>query len=91
MKALENTVEKGENAGKQHFLVFPVFSILSRREIIILTPNLSSAIAFNLEQFCHLIRGYTVRLEKASILNRKSHGSNHGSARLHHCRLLTVG
>ena len=29
-KALENTVGKGENSGNQHFLLFPVFSNLSR-------------------------------------------------------------
>ena len=28
MKTLENTVEKGENAGKQHFLLFPPQSFL---------------------------------------------------------------
>ena len=48
-KALENTVERGENAGNQHFLFFPVFSSLWKREIIILAMfNLSSANAFNL-------------------------------------------
>ena len=46
---LENTVGKGENANNQHFLLFPVFSTLSRREIITLAMfNLTSANAFNL-------------------------------------------
>ena len=48
-KTLENTVGKGENAGNQHFLLFPLFSTLSEREIIILaTFNLLSVNAFNL-------------------------------------------
>ena len=48
-KALENTVGKEENAGNQHFLLFPtVFSSLPQREIVILaTFNLWSANAFN--------------------------------------------
>ena len=43
-------VGKGENAGNQHFLLFPtMFSTVSRREIIILvTFVLSSANALNL-------------------------------------------
>ena len=51
-KALENTVGKGENAGNQHFLLFPtVFSTLSKREIIIVTTSiLSSTTAFNLDK-----------------------------------------
>ena len=49
-KALENTVGKEENAGNQHFLLFPqCFLFLSQREIVILEMfNLSSANAFNL-------------------------------------------
>ena len=49
-KALENTVGKGENAGNQHFLLFPqCFLLLSKREIIILAMfHLSSANAFTL-------------------------------------------
>ena len=49
-KALENTVEKGENAGNQHFLLFPqCFSLLSKKEMIILAMrNLLSANALNL-------------------------------------------
>ena len=50
-RALENTVGERENAGNQHFLFFfsPVFSNLSKREIIILTSNLLSANTFNLD------------------------------------------
>ena len=49
-KALENTVGKEENAGNQHFLLFPqCFQLLSQREIVILaTFNLSTANAFDL-------------------------------------------
>ena len=40
---------KGENTGNQHFLPFPVFSTLLKREIIILAMiNLSSVHVFNL-------------------------------------------
>ena len=49
IKALENTVGKGENAGNQHFILFPVFSTLSKRKIVILAMfNLLFANAFNL-------------------------------------------
>ena len=49
-KAFENTVGKGENAGDQHFLLFPqCFILLTKGEIIILVMfNLSSANALNL-------------------------------------------
>ena len=51
-KAFENTVEKVENAGNQHFLLLPqCFSLYKKREITILTTlNLLSANAFNLIQ-----------------------------------------
>ena len=44
---------KGENAGHQHFLHFPImFSTLSKTKIVILaTLMLLSANAFNLENF----------------------------------------
>ena len=47
---LENIVGKGENAGKQHFLLFPtMFSTLSNTEVLILPVfHLSSANAFSL-------------------------------------------
>ena len=32
MKAVENTVGKGENAGYQHFLLFPQCSLLNQGE-----------------------------------------------------------
>ena len=46
-KAFENIVGKGENAGNQHFLIFPtMFSTLSMTEIIIFaTIHLSFASA----------------------------------------------
>ena len=49
-EALENTVGKAENAGDQHFLLFPtVLSALSERKIVILvTYSFSSENAFNL-------------------------------------------
>ena len=52
-KPFENIVGKGENAGNQHFLLFPQgFLALLKTEIIILaTFNLLSANAFNLDQY----------------------------------------
>ena len=48
MKALENTVRKEENAGNQHFLLFPRCFTLSKGEILILVmTKLLSANAFN--------------------------------------------
>ena len=57
-KAFENIVGKGENAGNQHFLLFPtMFSTVSKTEIIIVaTLNLSSANAFKLDQSKNLFR-----------------------------------
>ena len=51
-KALENIVGKGENAGRQHFLLFAQCFLLYQREnhqfIYIVKSNLSSANALNL-------------------------------------------
>ena len=57
-EAFENIVGKGENARKQHFLLFPtMFSTVSKTEIIIVaTLNLSSANAFKLDQSKNLFR-----------------------------------
>ena len=43
-KPLENIVGKGENAGNQHFLLFPQYFLPIPRRISI----------FNLHLFCHL-------------------------------------
>ena len=69
-------MEKRENAGNQHFSLFPiVFSILSKREIIILAQfNLSSANAFNLVTSTILSSGkvfrYLVNRLFQNLLNR---------------------
>ena len=57
--ALKNTVEKGENAGNQHFLLFPqCFLLLSKRGMLILaTFILLSANAFNLVTSNFLLYG----------------------------------
>ena len=49
-KAFENIVGKGENAGHQHFLLFPQCFLPDQRQkiIILVTLTLSSANAFNL-------------------------------------------
>ena len=51
-KPLENIVGKGENAGNQHFLLFPtLFSTLSKTNFkFLFTFILSPADAFNLDQ-----------------------------------------
>ena len=49
-KLFENTLGKGENAGNQHFLLFPqcFLPFHKTNPIISATPNLSSALALNL-------------------------------------------
>ena len=50
-KPFENIVGKGENAGNQHFLLFPQFSIhLKKNSCFQVTFILSSANAFSLVQ-----------------------------------------
>ena len=58
-KPFQNIVGKGENAGNQHFLLFPqFFLLLSKTEIIIyVTFILLSANAFNLEKVKLLLSG----------------------------------
>ena len=65
-KALENTVGKEENAGKQHFLLFPqCFQLLSQREIVILAViNLSSANAFKVFMSKNLLFGKGLTLSQ---------------------------
>ena len=64
-KTLENTVGKEENAGKQHFLLFPqCFLSQSRRQIILATFYMLFANAFRSGlKFCCLVKG-----EKKEIL-----------------------
>ena len=67
-KALENSVEKGENARYQHFLFLPVFSILSKREIVILEKlNLSSSNAFNLVSSKILLIGIEFKIHSVTL------------------------
>ena len=51
-KALENILRKVENAGNQHFLLFPkcFLLLLRKKKIFIATFSLSSATAFTLVQ-----------------------------------------
>ena len=47
----ENIVGKEENAGHQHFLLFPnVFTLYRTNFAILITVNLSSANTFNFKQ-----------------------------------------
>ena len=48
-KPFENIVGKGENAGNQHFLLFPQFSTLSKTNPIISATPKTSALALNLD------------------------------------------
>ena len=51
-KPFENSVGKGENAGNQHFLLFPGYFLSFPKQISIFLSHLflSSANAFNLDQ-----------------------------------------
>ena len=53
-KSFANIVEKGENAGNQHFLLFPqcfFYPSKIKFQVLIHTFELSSANAFNLDRF----------------------------------------
>ena len=58
MKPFKNIVEKGENAGNQHFLLFPQCFLPVPKQISIFQSFiLSSANAFNLDPFLNLLFG----------------------------------
>ena len=57
MNPFENIVGKGENAGNQHFLLFPQCFLTSHKQFSILDPHLSSANALNLDQSKNLSFG----------------------------------
>ena len=59
MKPFENIVGKGENAGNQHFLLFPqcFLPVLKTIFNFSVTVALSSANTFNLDQFKKLLFG----------------------------------
>ena len=55
---------KEENAGHQHFLLFPQCFLPFKRWISLIEPHLSSAKAFNLAvswTCCHLVKNYYMR------------------------------
>ena len=52
-KALENTVRKGENAGNQHFLLFPQCFTPFPRQILIFQPNLICHLVTSILSFSH--------------------------------------
>ena len=57
-RAFENIVGKGENAGKQHFLLFPqCFLPFPNHVLILYTFNMSSAKTLNFDQFKLLLFG----------------------------------
>ena len=73
-KAFENIVGKGENAGDQHFLLFPQCFLLFLKQISIFefTFILSSAIAFSLDQSIILLFGEELKSEGTGrIIPRK--------------------
>ena len=73
MKPLENIMGKGENAGNQHFLLFPtMFYSLSKIEITIYVPfDLSSAKALNLVQSENLSFGKDFFMGKSGKQDQK--------------------
>ena len=66
MKALENIVGKGENAGTQHFLLFPQCFLLfpTQTSMFWVTIVLSSANALNLDGFKILSFGKNIKLNE---------------------------
>ena len=66
-KAFENLVGKGENAGNQHFLLFPkMFTSLQKANLdffFLFTFILSSANALNLDQYKILSFGKELNVE----------------------------
>ena len=64
-KPFENIVGKGENASNQHFLLFARCFLPFPKQINFpATFNLSSADAFNLNQFTNLSFGKELTLQK---------------------------
>ena len=62
-KSFENIVGKGENAGNQHFLLFPqCFLPNSRNYYFYNIKNLSSAYALNLDKSKFLSSGKKLRI-----------------------------
>ena len=51
VKTLENNVEKGENAGNQHFLLFPQCFLPYQREIPPVQLNLNYNLNYHLQKF----------------------------------------
>ena len=65
---MENIVEKGENAGYQHFLPFPqCFLLCQRKKLNLVTFSLTSANAFNLVQFKNLSFGKEINCHGDAI------------------------
>ena len=56
-KPFENIVGKGENAAKQHFLLFPLFRTIPKRICFQVTFILAYANAFNMDQSKNLSFG----------------------------------
>ena len=61
MRPFENITGKGENAGNQHFLLFPQCFLPIPKRIFVLKFHLSSANAFNLDQSKNLSFGKVLR------------------------------
>ena len=53
----ENIVEKGDNAGNQHFLLFPQFFLLVPKQISIFQSDLVFVSSSNLDQSKNLLFG----------------------------------
>ena len=73
-KPFENIVGKGENAGNQHFLLFPaMFSIHPKKTFFFdVTFILLSAYAFNLDQSKNLSFGKDLNLSQFWITRRQN-------------------
>ena len=66
MKPFENIMEKGENAGNQHFLLFPQCFLLHRRQIPPFKPPSSYPLKndFNFDQARILWAGKSVKVQQ---------------------------
>ena len=76
LRRVENIVGKGENAGNQHFLIFPVFSVLSKREIITLAKfylpyeSALNLVAFKILLFCKGLKWTHLQTKKYVLLQK---------------------
>ena len=87
-KALENAVGKGENAGGQHFLLFPQCFLLYKAKKTFLLPNfnLSSANAFKILSLGEGLNAYVIGTDFCRIYDLSTIIKSFISDRYNFCR-----